>query len=1506
MQKQKRWQWILILAVTVLTIYNILPTIFFYTKPLKSPIYESRGNQIAIDVAKRINSLEEESLQWIRSFCKLLQVKPQSIQLSPQDPGIVLVTFQNSDQAKTFRHFLPRAGALIPFIPAQLSLYGETENTENKIVQVQRNVPSHFDPNLINSFFQFSTKINDQGQITPLYYALIKDRLMQIALSLGGISQNAQFVQALLASTDSVLSQELATSLADSLNSFAQTFGTQSDVAKRYFSSFTQTENGNRADIANAFVNKLDNVSRSVQNQIDELSREEAALKEQGKYLDASQLQLKQMLSNKVNWLQSAISILKNNTPSFSKGSQPWTYSNIGPYLQAAPLQQLSLEGRNPFIESIQIDWRNEIISLQLYKDVLDLKNLSSTQAPREFERIEQFLFNEMALLARQTEETVAPASSGNYQVALSQLTNSKSFLAFRLASIAQAETNDIQSHIKASWNPKHPDLQPNVFPVLDYESYISLPVDQKTVSLIVYAPVTQSKVPEMGFRTNSVYVIAKGMDRILKKIEIDPSSEQSQIFLQDFYKLRDLLQKSGYMGYEGSLLSVSKEFAGDFIFELPNYFQNVLAASRENFQVKGTQRYAVLEFTDVEQRILTENKIDTSIHEDLLKWRDDYIAAKLNINGATAFDVPKPTQSALWSNFKLSFIKYFRGDDRKVLHWGLDLSGGKTIQIELRDSNNRAVTDELDLRQGMNELYNRVNKMGVSEVSIRQEGNLITLDFPGSQNLSAAELVKASSMYFHVVNEKFTDNNPLLSNAVQKFLQEVWNEAVVSNRKTVEDINLIAWKHLYGNAVDPDLIQPRSESARTLYDNGLRLSNPMDSHASNVFDDTLSQVALFRGDDYTQWHGQTHPLLIVFDNFALEGSNLENVHASYDPSQGNFLSFNIQGSYTSKEGIKINPREDLHAWTLPFSKEKIAGTPNGKFSRNLGWRMAVILNGTIVNAPTLNSPLKDSAMITGSFSQREMNQLEGDLKAGSLSFTPKILSEKNVSPELGNKERSMGIWATIIALLLVLIVMISYYRFSGVVASVAVIFNLLIMWATLQNIQATLTLASLAGLILTIGMAVDANVLVFERIREEFALTGRITTAVQAGYKKAFSAILDSNVTTIIAALILLNFDSGPIKGFAITLIIGIVSSMFTALFMTKYFFMGWIQNPEHKSLKMMNIFKAKRFNFLKYTPHTIAISALVILVGGVLSIKEKSSLLGMDFTGGYALNLELVPSQEEHYRYAVERALVQSGVKPQEIQIRELSPSNQVRIFLSRSLDSPGRPLHNTYLNASEATAFKIQWVVSSLQKHEVAIENSSITTIAQNWSEVSGQMSDTMRNSAIIGLLIALISIFVYIAIRFEFKYAASATICLIHDVLFAFAAIALLHFLGVPLQIDLNTIAALMTIVGYSLNDTIIVFDRIREDSIHMRKSSFADIINHSLNITLSRTIMTSGTTLLVLVPLIAMGGSTIFGFALVMAIGVIFGTLSSLFVAAPCMLFFHTKEKNKQQRMALNR
>lgn len=1496
MEKPKRWQLILILSVIFLTVYNILPTVFFYSKPLKAPIDQPRAEAVAQKIGVRVNQMEEEATQWLGSFCKLLKIKPLSIKSDPTNPRFIQLKFQDQAEAQKLRQYLPRAGNLVSFVPAQLDIY-DIDPTSKSVV-VKRRVPMHFDPAEIQSTFQYGAKRDAQGQITALYRGLIDDRLIFLGTCAGGISENASLIQTALAHSQDAEGSDLLLFLSQNILNFTKVFSENSPIAKRYFASFSQIDTANPRQFIEEWTQTLEGLKNQIRLERISLSQEKENLAKNGQYLEEVQKQRLDWLNQRENLLMNTIPLIKRHIADFSAGNPPLTFTTMAAVLKekitTSNQETLSISGHHPLIESLTLDLENEKIVLNFYPDVAQVRKHIQPGAQKD--QLDQLIYHEIASLSRISGETIKP-SLDQFAIALSDIPESQTFLAFRLYNVAKAEADAIKNTLAENWLPSHPDLKREVFPIWDFETYQSLPQDQKQLGLLILAPSMTNKMPPKGFKMNSVYVVAKGVDKIIQRFENQSESEAAQQFIHDFNELRSLMQKNGYNGFSGSAYPIATEFKSDFIFEREDYYQDLLKATREDFAVHGTKRYAVLEFSNLEQRILTENKIDDRIHEDLLKWRDDYRAAELSIKGTSKYDIPAPTQNVFWNNFKLSFIKYFRGDERKIIRWGLDLSGGKTVQIELRDNNNHTVTSEADIRQGINELYNRVNKMGVSEVSIRQEGQTIALDFPGSQALSASDLVKASSMYFHVVNEKFM-TNPSLSEATHRFLQEIWNEAVVTNRKDIDEIQAIAWRHLYGESSNPDLAQPKSAAAKSLYENGLRLADPQETNTSSNFDETFSKIAIYRGDDYTDWQGQTHPLLIVFRNFALEGSELENIRGSYDPSKGNFLSFGIQGAKTSKEGVKINPRDELQAWTSQFAKEKIAGTPLDSFSKGRGWRMAVILNGSVVTAPNLESTLRDSASITGNFTQRDINRLEADLKAGSLSFTPRILSEKNVSPELGSHERLYGVIATFCALALAISVMLYFYRFSGVVASVAVLFNLLVMWAALQNIGATLTLANIAGVILTVAMAVDANILVFERIREEFAITGRIASAVHAGYRKAFSAIIDSNITTLIAAFILMHFDAGPVRGLAVTLIIGILSSLMTALFMTRFFFSWWVQNPQHSELKMAHFLKKTHINFLKFTKPTVWVSAMVMVVGSYFLITQKDRILGMDFTGGYALTVELETSAQNNYRAQVEKALEAQGLSSQDFQVRQLNPSNHVRISLSRSLDQKGGPFFN--LKTAQEMNPKIVWLVNSLQASQIQISPASLQSLENQWTEVSGQISETMRTQALIGLCAALLCILLYITVRFEFKYAISATLCLVHDVLFCIGFIAILQVMGVPVQIDLHTVAALLTIVGYSLNDTIIVFDRIREDARLMRKNTLSEIINHALNVTLSRTLMTSGITLLVLIPLIILGGSTIFGFALVMAVGVVFGTLSSLFIAAPLMQYFHHREMQKQE------
>jgi SecD/SecF fusion protein len=1471
MEKPKRWQFALILAVIFLTVYNILPTVFFYTKPLNAPIDQKKSQAVVAEVIDRVQGMEKQSLQWLESFCKLLNIKPLSINLDTNNPRFIQVKFTSDQEAHKFRRFLPRAGSLIGFVPAQLSLY-ETDPT-SRIVVVKRRIPIQFNQTDAKSYFQFSEK-KAEGKPTEFYVALTNDRLSFLGSTVGGTSENAALIQAVLSRPQDPESADLLTLLSQNLLNFTKVFAENSPIAKRYFASFSQIEGVDRRDLIESFVTALEALKNNARLQRIALIKE-----------DNPNQDLVRSLNEKENLLMNAAALVKKHQNDFASGQTPLTMTSAFATLKTTP-DQLALGGRHPFIESLSIDWINETIHLNFYSDIQKVRQLMP-QGPQK-EQLNQLIYNEIASLSRQSHETITP----EFTIALSDLPGSQTLLALRLNHVAKAEAETTRLSLLENWSPTHPDLKRTNFPVWDFETYQSLPADQKKLGLVVFAPSMNHQIPPRGFKMNSIYVIAKGIDKIVQRYENDPSSAGAQQFLKDFNELRTLLYKSGFYGYSGASLPLAFEFKSDFIFEREDYYQDLLKATRENFSVHGTKRFAILEFSNVEQRILTENKIEDKIHEDLLKWRDDYRAAQIDIRGKSKYDFPKPIQNALWSNFKLSFTKYFRGDERKIIRWGLDLSGGKTVQIELTDQNQKVVSNEADIRQGINELYRRVNKMGVSEVSIRQEGSTIALDFPGSQALSAAQLVKASSMYFHVVNEKFM-RGPGLADATHRFLQDVWNEALLTNRKEPLELNRIAWSHLYGESTDFENAKPRTTAAQTLYDSGLRLAYPEEGNASSQLNDTFSKITLYRGDDFTDWQGQTHPLIIVFRNFALEGSHLENIRGSYDPAKGNFLSFGILGSLTAKDGVKINPQADLAAWTSQFSKEKINGTPLEAYSHGQGWRMAVILNGLVVTAPTLDSVLQNSASITGSFTQNDINRLEADLKAGSLSFTPRILSEKNVSPELGKEERSLGIIATFCALLFAISTMVYFYRFGGIVASIAILFNLLLMWAALQNIGAALTLANLAGIILTVAMAVDANILVFERIREEFALTGRIASAIYAGYHKAFSAIIDSNITTLIAALILMQFDAGPIRGLALTLIIGILSSLFSALFMTRFFFSWWVQDPQHQQLTMAPLLKKTNIDFLKFTKPTVWVSCVVIAVGSFFLITQKDRVMGMDFTGGYALTVELAPTPNHNYRALVEKSLTKAGLSSQEFQVRELHPANNVRIYLSRSLEKKGGP----FFNLPRDAAPKIAFVTDTLKAS--SLELLPQQNFEKNWTAVSGQVSETMRSQAFWGISIALLCILAYITLRFELTYAISATLCLLHDVAICISTIALFNVLGIPIQIDLHTIAAVLTIIGYSLNDTIIVFDRIREDMRFMRGQPLMSIINHALNITLSRTLMTSGITLLVLIPLIILGGSTIFGFALVMFVGVVFGTLSSLFIAAPLMQYFHKRAEERE-------
>ncbi len=521
----------------------------------------------------------------------------------------------------------------------------------------------------------------------------------------------------------------------------------------------------------------------------------------------------------------------------------------------------------------------------------------------------------------------------------------------------------------------------------------------------------------------------------------------------------------------------------------------------------------------------------------------------------------------------------------------------------------------------------------------------------------------------------------------------------------------------------------------------------------------------------------------------------------------------------------------------------------------NTGKRLAIVLDGEVYTAPVIRERIPSGrAQITGNFSVQEAKDIALILRAGSLPAPVKIIEERSVGPSLGKDSVQKGIHAILIGGILVLSFMALYYLLAGLIADLALVLNILIITGALAYFGGTLTLPGIAGLVLTIGMAVDANVLIFERIREESKLGKALRAAISAGYDKAFLTILDANVTTLITALILFQFGTGPVRGFATTLSIGIIASMFTALVVTRLVMDLLTLGKTHlQKLPMFQFFGRPNIPFVKIRKLMYIVSLVVIIGGMSLFIKRGLNNFGIDFTGGTL----------------------------QQFQFNEVVSVNEVRGVLAKlglgesSIQQFGEGKGIIIRSFSEKT----DEIIKGLQD-QFGANSFEVMRV----EEVGPAVGEDLRRAAIKALIFALIGICIYISFRFEFRFAITAIIALAHDVLVSLGMIAITHR-----EISLPVIAALLTIVGYSINDTIVLFDRIREDRKYMRKATPVEIINASINQTLSRTTLTSLTTLLVVMSLFFFGGKVINDFSFVLLVGVIVGTYSSIFIASPLLL-----------------
>lgn len=547
--------------------------------------------------------------------------------------------------------------------------------------------------------------------------------------------------------------------------------------------------------------------------------------------------------------------------------------------------------------------------------------------------------------------------------------------------------------------------------------------------------------------------------------------------------------------------------------------------------------------------------------------------------------------------------------------------------------------------------------------------------------------------------------------------------------------------------------------------------------------------------------------------------------------------------------------------------------------------QLAIVLDGTVFSAPVIQTAIYDGeAVIEGIEKTQEARDLALVLRAGSLQAPVKLVEERGVDPTLGKDSINSGISAAIIGGIAVLSFMLIYYLLAGLVADLALILDMILLPLGMVIVSGflgifsgpfggssmglpTLTLPGIAGIVLTIGMAVDANVLIFERIREEIAAKKSLKGSVSKGYEKAFSTIFDANITTLLVAVILFWQGSGPVRGFAVTLSAGIVVSMFVALVITRLFFDTFAEHTSKTSIKIRSLFKNPNFDFLGKRKLALLISLSLILISWVIFANKGEDNFGVDFTGGSSVTFSFDQKQQIG---DLRGALKNAGLEEVKIQHQHdsLEGDKSSEALLVKVEYGKGQDVADTLTSVFPDSGFKVMQT-----------------------DNVGPQIGKELKAKGIKAIIVALIGIVIYISIRFEFSFAVGAIVALAHDVLITVGIFCLLGNL-----LSLPVVAALLMIVGYSVNDTIVVFDRIREDLGLEHGRPYLEIANKGINQTLSRTLLTSFTTLLTVLMLLFFGGGAIHDFALTLFIGILVGTYSSIFVATPVMLLWHGDKK----------
>ena len=823
----------------------------------------------------------------------------------------------------------------------------------------------------------------------------------------------------------------------------------------------------------------------------------------------------------------------------------------------------------------------------------------------------------------------------------------------------------------------------------------------------------------------------------------------------------------------------------------------------------------------------------------------------------------------------------------------------GKTIKI---GDNDQQVLDQLETisKNAINQTYkilsNRVDQFGVAQTSTNLEVNkgIITVELPGVQDATRVrKLLQASAhlQFWEVYNIDELKNS--IENA-DKALTQYLNGTKTDTTKNTNDTT--------ANKADTSKLSANDHPLADV----IHFIGPQQDKTGKP--QYSSQIATIEEKDTAKVNEYLN-LDVVKNNFPVNLKFLYGLEEKDEKTGRRYFQLyaikTIPGSDKAKlegEGVE-DASADYDEHGRPAIKMQMTPTGTRTWAKmttdNVNRPIAIVLDDVVYSAPNVIGAIEGgNSEISGNFSVQEAQDLANILKIGKIDAPAKIVSEQIVGPTLGKEAVQGGAKAFAISFLVIFILMLVYYNTAGWVANIALILNLLFTIGVLSALGASLTAAGIAGLVLTIGMAVDTNVIIFERIKEELTRGKNYQQAVNDGYRRSLAPVIDAHVTTFLTAAILFYFGLGPIKGFATTQMLGISLSLFCGILLSRLVTDVWMNKKRHFQYFTgisKKIFKHANFKFIEYRKYAYMLSVVVLILG--VGSFFNGFKQGVEFKGGRSYTVEF-PHDVKNSDVTNSLRDAFEGDYPE---IKTVGDNRHLGITTSYKIGEE---------NADSAVLTRLyQGLKSKLSPgltYQQFVKNS-----IQGSQVVQPVISKELRNGAIKATIFALIAIILYIFLRFrDWRYSMGTIVSLLHDVFVALAVFSFFkNIVPFPLEIDQHFIAAILTVIGFSMNDTVIVFDRIREYSRNMKGADKPTIINRAVNDTLSRTIMTSVTVFLTLLILFIFGGEVTRGFAFAMLIGVITGTYSSIFVAAPILVDFakdrplgeadHATEKQKK-------